>query len=167
MHLFHISQCSIQNRNVHISVLNGALWDMEQVHSGICELGQHWSITTQVHCGWILFHLHWHQFDINFITDCTKNCDFMQMWPTWLHYHFSVCSNHSVVWHDISLKRKCCNFDKIFVIASDEMKISSKCQHFCFSVMHDEMPPRHLTQYTVECHYNSAQYNMMMHTSQQ
>ena len=30
----------IQNRNVHISVLNGALWDMEQVHSGICELGQ-------------------------------------------------------------------------------------------------------------------------------
>ena len=39
MHLFHIPQCSIQNRNVHISVLNGALWDMEQVHSGICELG--------------------------------------------------------------------------------------------------------------------------------
>ena len=32
MHLFHIPQCSIQNRNVHISVLNGALWDMEQVH---------------------------------------------------------------------------------------------------------------------------------------
>ena len=32
-------QCSIQNRNVHISVLNKALWDMEQVHSGICEIG--------------------------------------------------------------------------------------------------------------------------------
>ena len=40
MHLFHIPQCSIQNRNVNISVLNGALWDMEQVHSGICKLGQ-------------------------------------------------------------------------------------------------------------------------------
>ena len=39
MHLFHIAQCSIQSRNVHISVLNGALWDMEQVHSGICEIG--------------------------------------------------------------------------------------------------------------------------------
>ena len=39
MHFFHIPQCSIQNRNVHISVLNGALWDMEEVHSGICELG--------------------------------------------------------------------------------------------------------------------------------
>ena len=39
MHLFHIPECSIQNRNVHISVLNGAFWDMEQVHSGICELG--------------------------------------------------------------------------------------------------------------------------------
>ena len=40
MHLFHIPQCPIQNRNVHISVLNGALWDMKQVHSGICELIQ-------------------------------------------------------------------------------------------------------------------------------
>ena len=39
MHLFHIPEYSIQNRNVHISVLNGALWDMEQVHSGICEIG--------------------------------------------------------------------------------------------------------------------------------
>ena len=26
----HIPQCSIQNRNVHISVLNGALWDMNR-----------------------------------------------------------------------------------------------------------------------------------------
>ena len=40
MRLLHIPQCPIQNRNVHISVLNGALWDMEQVHSGICEFGQ-------------------------------------------------------------------------------------------------------------------------------
>ena len=37
MHLFHIPQCSIQNRNVHITVLKGALWDMEQMHSGSCE----------------------------------------------------------------------------------------------------------------------------------
>ena len=42
MHLFHIPHCSIQNRNVHISVLNGALWDMEQMQSGNCELGQFW-----------------------------------------------------------------------------------------------------------------------------
>ena len=39
MQLFHTQQCSIQNRNVHISVLNGELGDMEQVHSGICETG--------------------------------------------------------------------------------------------------------------------------------
>ena len=38
MHLSHIPQCSIRNRNAHISVLNGALWDMEQVNSGICEI---------------------------------------------------------------------------------------------------------------------------------
>ena len=40
MQLFHIPQCPIQNRNVNISVLNEAFWDMEMLHSGICELGQ-------------------------------------------------------------------------------------------------------------------------------
>ena len=39
MHLSHIPQCTIQNRNVHISVVNGVLWDMEQVHCGIYEVG--------------------------------------------------------------------------------------------------------------------------------
>ena len=37
MHQFHIPEYSIQNTNVHILVLNGAFWDIEQVHSGICE----------------------------------------------------------------------------------------------------------------------------------
>ena len=40
MHMLHIPQFIIQKRNVHISVLNGVLWYMEQVHCGICELGQ-------------------------------------------------------------------------------------------------------------------------------
>ena len=40
MHMSHIRQCTTQNRNVYISVMNGALWDMGQVHCGICELGQ-------------------------------------------------------------------------------------------------------------------------------
>ena len=39
IHLFYISQSTIQNRNVHISVLNGALWDMGLVHCGVCEWG--------------------------------------------------------------------------------------------------------------------------------
>ena len=39
MHLSHIPQCIIQNRKVHISVLNGALWDMRQVHCEIDEIG--------------------------------------------------------------------------------------------------------------------------------
>ena len=38
MHLFHIQQCTIQNRNVYISVLNGAVWDMGQMHGGICAI---------------------------------------------------------------------------------------------------------------------------------
>ena len=33
------AQCSIQNRNMYTSVLNEALWNVEQVHSGICEIG--------------------------------------------------------------------------------------------------------------------------------
>ena len=42
----------IQNRNVHISGLNGTLWDMEQVHSGIGEIGLiHHALAT--HEGWI------------------------------------------------------------------------------------------------------------------
>ena len=40
MHLSHISQCTIWNWNVHLSILNGALWDMEQVRHGICEIAQ-------------------------------------------------------------------------------------------------------------------------------
>ena len=34
-----IPQCIIRNRNMHIFVLNGILWYMEQVHCGICEIG--------------------------------------------------------------------------------------------------------------------------------
>ena len=41
MHLFHVPQSIIQNSNVHISALNGALRDMEQMHYGMCELGQY------------------------------------------------------------------------------------------------------------------------------
>ena len=39
MHLSHIPQCTIQNRNVHISVLNGVLWNMGQLHCGVCHIG--------------------------------------------------------------------------------------------------------------------------------
>ena len=46
MHLSHIPQCIIQNRNVHISVLNWALWDMGQVQCGICEIGLFFNCVT-------------------------------------------------------------------------------------------------------------------------
>ena len=39
MHPSHITRYALQNRNVHIFVLNGAfLRDMGKVHCGICEL---------------------------------------------------------------------------------------------------------------------------------
>ena len=47
MHLLHIPQYTIQNRNVHISVLNGVLWDMKQVHCGVCEIA-YWMIITMI-----------------------------------------------------------------------------------------------------------------------
>ena len=37
MHLSHIPQHTIQNINLLISVLNGVLSDMGQVHCGICK----------------------------------------------------------------------------------------------------------------------------------
>ena len=37
MYLSHIPQCTNENKNVHISVLNGAFWDMGQVHWEIYE----------------------------------------------------------------------------------------------------------------------------------
>ena len=40
MHRFQTPQSSIQNKYMHISVLIGALRDVEGVHSAICELGQ-------------------------------------------------------------------------------------------------------------------------------
>ena len=40
IHLSHTPQCTIQNRNMHIFLPNGALWDIGQVHFGICELDQ-------------------------------------------------------------------------------------------------------------------------------
>ena len=42
MHLFHITQCTIRNRNVLILLLNGALLDMGQVLCGICYLAKLW-----------------------------------------------------------------------------------------------------------------------------
>ena len=35
---FHITWCTIQNRKQYIYILNGALWDMEEVNYGICEI---------------------------------------------------------------------------------------------------------------------------------
>ena len=44
MHLLHIAQYTIQNRNVHILVLNSALLDMEEVHCGIF---LNWSVVNE------------------------------------------------------------------------------------------------------------------------
>ena len=38
MKLAHIPQYTTQDRNVHISVLRGVLWDIRQVHRGIWKI---------------------------------------------------------------------------------------------------------------------------------
>ena len=55
MPIWQRPQCIIQNRNVHISVLNGALWYMGQVHCGICEIGL---LHHTVLCGAITYPCH-------------------------------------------------------------------------------------------------------------
>ena len=49
--LSHIPQYTIQNRNVYISVLNCVLWDMGQVHCGICETALFLERTTWTYPG--------------------------------------------------------------------------------------------------------------------
>ena len=50
MHLSHIPHCAIQNRNVHISVLNGASWEMMQVYCGNCENGARFGFVQDTWC---------------------------------------------------------------------------------------------------------------------
>ena len=40
MHPPHTSQYTFENRNMHISALNGLLRVMGQVHGAICEIGE-------------------------------------------------------------------------------------------------------------------------------
>ena len=99
MHLFHIPQYTIQNRNVHISVLNGALWDMGQVHCGICKLGQ-WSFQDHAE------NFYWeivpsskvaiqnsNVFDTSEVLNQIWNV-FMRM--KCLHETFTICSMHNI-----------------------------------------------------------------------
>ena len=42
---------TMRNRNVHISILNGVLWDMELVHCGICEIALSiWLVSSNLSC---------------------------------------------------------------------------------------------------------------------
>ena len=51
MYLFYIPQCTMRNKKVHISILNGVLWDMELVHCGICEIALSiWSVSSYLSC---------------------------------------------------------------------------------------------------------------------
>ena len=36
--MFHIPHFPVYNKNVHISVLDRTLWDVEQAHLRICEI---------------------------------------------------------------------------------------------------------------------------------
>ena len=56
MHLSHIPQCTTPNRNAHISVLNGALWDVGQVHCVICGFGVLLVVLALAFCFWHTSH---------------------------------------------------------------------------------------------------------------
>ena len=69
MQLPHIPQGTIQNRNVYISALNGALWVMGQVHCGICEFG----LLDSLHCMEWLQNSHYAPPWVFIICDCVLN----------------------------------------------------------------------------------------------
>ena len=59
MHMYYIPQSIIQDRNIHISVLNGALWDMGHMHYGICEFGVELYTTMWIHAYYIITCFHY------------------------------------------------------------------------------------------------------------
>ena len=90
MHLFHIPHCSIQNRNVHISVLYGALWDITHLRYAVIWYDQR-EITPYV------------PIPLNYLCYCWRSAlvlsDFMHMWQTCYHVDhvcfFRVCIFHA------------------------------------------------------------------------
>ena len=87
MHLFHIPQCSIQNRNVYISVLNGALWDMEQVQSGICEIGP-LLLNVEMISPWVLTHSVWDKMATISQTTFSEAFSWMKTYELRLRFHW-------------------------------------------------------------------------------
>ena len=100
MRLSHTPQHTIQNSNVHISVLNGVLWDMAPVHCGICEIALlHWwdmnhILNSQIkphntRSGasygcilWIFANLWNGYIDSSFYTGCAWSCQMIQVMLT-------------------------------------------------------------------------------------
>ena len=93
MHLFHIPQCFIQNRNVHISVLNGALCDIEQVYTGIYEWGQlalALQSTDLLRTLWL---------KISHISQCHVR------WVTDYQVEWAICQKHVYIWKQNEINR--------------------------------------------------------------
>ena len=90
MHLSHIPELTVENMNVHISILTGVMWDTEQVNYGICEIGLWWD-----HESFVLWALMYAQMnaETNFgnevirgiFLDCLKTTYLPEWTYTWRH----------------------------------------------------------------------------------
>ena len=123
MHLSHIPQCTIQNRNVHISVLNGALWDMGQVHCWICEFGlfqwklnENWELLwCQLGCLW------WDHWPQSWHHDNPWSCVFLWL-IHWLDHYNSSCFQRVCI-----IKRNCYNQNLILVCTLKQNSGGTSC----------------------------------------
>ena len=112
MHRFHIAQYPIQNRNVHISVLNGALWDTEQMCCAIFEIGL---LTTprlelfyggQLHCPGMLL-----------VSIFTSN---KTWWPRYqVNPTIAIMENYATLWLNVSVWYFRCVYAIIWGICLD------------------------------------------------
>ena len=103
MYLFYIPQCTMGNRNVHISILNGVLWHMELVHCGICEIALSiWLVSSYLSC------------NVNLVMHLEKNTwiklfmpnDFtvvLKIFTADIEYKFFQRSWHTILTSDVSL----------------------------------------------------------------
>ena len=94
MHLSHIRQYTIQNRNVHITVLNGVLWGIGQVHycSEWCIVG-YWTGALW-DCEVSLLHaINIPNNDIEMILTTSLGSPDRQMYPSlrrWFYWHLTI-----------------------------------------------------------------------------
>ena len=150
MYHFHIPQCTIQNRNVHISVLNVALWDMEHVHCEICELGRCVrAVPDHQTPEYLLTAQNWICFSFLFLISRILNNKLLIRWNGFFydlqHLIMRCCP---LFWKKNVMWRKVCNVNQLYAITPCSL---DTCQSASVIVIVADVlaPNRYLTTFNI------------------